>query len=345
MRNPFLNSAVETCIDLAFPSLTRAEGSLEPLARLSMIRILAKDTGEDLGGLLDASLLEAERAEAHRRERLVTQHAGQPGRLARRRAGRTEEREESLRLAVARIERDRRFQMPHGVVDVAQPPLDLRGQAMALHVLWARLENRLELGLGRGQLAVGYQRLGQDEPRRRVVREAREPIPAQRHRVARPPGLSIEIGELREGKGGGIPRQPLLLPADGADDRLVVPGHPRPVIRSATFRCQPCLDRHDVRDVMAARTSAGGTSKTRRNSPIWGASTKGMRPSFPFLSRLIAVTTGSTSIDGARTGSPSVFSMRSCLAVVSSSAMPSRRARRASATIPRDTASPWVYCA
>src|SRR5262249_37146221 len=148
MRNPFLNSAVETCIDLAFPSLTRAEGSLEPLARLSMIRILAKDTGEDLGGLLDASLLEAERAEAHRRERLVTHRRGPPGRLARGGAGPGGGGEASLRPAVPGIGRDRRFQMPHGVVDVAQPPLDLRGQAMALHVLWARLENRLELGLG-----------------------------------------------------------------------------------------------------------------------------------------------------------------------------------------------------
>ena len=44
-----------------------------------MIRILAKDPGEDLRGFLDTSLLEAQRAEAHRCECLVTQHAGEPG--------------------------------------------------------------------------------------------------------------------------------------------------------------------------------------------------------------------------------------------------------------------------
>ena len=67
---------------------------------------------------------------------------------------------------------------------------------------------------------------------------------------------------------------------------------------------------------MAERTSATGTSYTRRNAPILGASTKGTRPSFAFLSQAIAPTTGSTSIAAARTGSPSASSRRSCRATV-----------------------------
>ena len=44
-----------------------------------MIRILSQNPGEDLRGLLDAALLEAERAEGDRRERIVAQYPGQAG--------------------------------------------------------------------------------------------------------------------------------------------------------------------------------------------------------------------------------------------------------------------------
>src|SRR2546425_325855 len=215
-----------------------------------MIRILSQNPGEDLRGLLDAALLEAEHAEGDRRERVVAQYPRQAGRLAGPRPRGAQQREQRLRLAVARIERDGRLQMRHSLVDVAEPTLDLRRQAVALGVLRAHLENGLELDLRRAELTVGHERLGQDEASRRVVRITREPIAAERHGVT--------------------------------------------------------------------------------------------RPSFAFLSRPIAETIGSTSIDGTRTGRPSVSSMRSCLVVVSSSAMPRRRARRASATIPRETASPWA---
>ena len=127
----------------------------------------------------------------------------EPGGLAGRRRRRAQQREQPLRLAVARIEGDGCFEVPHGLVDVAQPPLDLRRQAMTLNVLRTHLENRLELDLRWGELAVGHERLGQDQPSRRVVRIAREPVAAERDRVARPSGLAIEVGELREGEEAG----------------------------------------------------------------------------------------------------------------------------------------------
>jgi len=117
-----------------------------------------------------------------------------------------------------------------------------------------------QLDLGGGELTIGHERLGQDEASRRVLRIPREPVAAERHGVTRPSGLAIEVGQLREGEGSGIPRQPLLLSADGADDRLIFPGHPKRVIRSRSFRCQPCLRRHDAREAITARTSAVGTS-------------------------------------------------------------------------------------
>src|SRR6266849_7939373 len=132
-----------------------------------MIRVLSQNPGEYLRGFLDAALLEAESAEGDRRERVVAQDPRESGRVAGRRRGRAQQRELRVRLAVVRIEGDRRFQMPHRLVDVAQPPLDLRRQAMALDVLRAHLENGLELDLRRGELTVGDERLGQDETGRR----------------------------------------------------------------------------------------------------------------------------------------------------------------------------------
>src|SRR5215475_8747023 len=232
--------------------------------------------------------------------------------------------------------------MPDGVVDVAEAPVDLRGQAMALHVLRTHLEDGVQLDQRGGQLPVGSENLDQDEPGRGVVREARQPIAAERDNLADAAGLAVEIGELGEGQGSGIARQPLFLPADGPHDSLIVDGHPKAVIRSARLGCQSRHGRHDPSDVMTDRTSVIGTSYTRRNAPMRGASTKGIRPSFAFLSRDIAPTTGSTSIAPACTGSPSASRSRSCRAAVSASATPSRRARRASATMPSETASPWV---
>jgi len=52
--------------------LARAERRLEPIARLSMIRILSKNPREDLRGFLDATLLEAEGAERDGHKRVVT---------------------------------------------------------------------------------------------------------------------------------------------------------------------------------------------------------------------------------------------------------------------------------
>src|SRR3989304_3349409 len=79
IRNPFRNSAVETCIvSLAFPSLAGAERQLQALAGCAVVGVLPEDARERLRGLLEAGLLEAERAERDRRERVVREHAPQP---------------------------------------------------------------------------------------------------------------------------------------------------------------------------------------------------------------------------------------------------------------------------
>src|SRR4029453_4523256 len=125
-------------------------------------------------------------------------------------------------------------------------------------------------------------------------------------------------------QGSGMRAQPLFLPGDGLHDGLIVDGHPKAVIRSARLGCQSRHGRHDPSDVMTDRTSVIGTSYTRRNAPIRGASTKGIRPSFAFLSRDIAPTTGSMSIAPARTGSPSASRSFSCRETVSSLGAPGR---------------------
>src|SRR5437773_2024744 len=91
-----------------------------------------------------------------------------------------------------------------------------------------------------------------------------------------------------------------------------------------------------------ARTRSHGTSYWSWNAPILGASTKGTRPSRAFLSRVIAARTRSASIAGARTGRPRAARSRSWRRTVCCDATPSRSARRASATMPRATASPWA---
>ena len=93
--------------------------------------------------------------------------------------------------------------------------MDLRRQAVALHVLGARVEDGVQLDQRGGKLLVGGEGLGQDEPGGGVVRVARQPVAAQRDGVACAAGLAVEIGQLGEGEGGGIARQPLFLPADG----------------------------------------------------------------------------------------------------------------------------------
>ena len=65
-------------------------------------------------------LLEAERAEGDRRERVVAQDPAEAGGLAGRRRGRPQQREQRARFAVAGIERGRRFQVRHRVVDMAE---------------------------------------------------------------------------------------------------------------------------------------------------------------------------------------------------------------------------------
>src|SRR4030095_1919792 len=104
--------------------------------------------------------------------------------------------------------------MSHGVLDVTETSMNLRGQAVALDVFRAQLEDRIELDQRGGKLLVGRECLGENEPRCGVVRVAGEPVTTQRDGVAATSCLAVEIGELGEGEGRGIPRQPLLLPAD-----------------------------------------------------------------------------------------------------------------------------------
>src|SRR3989441_10781206 len=85
-------------------------------------------------------------------------------------------------------------------VDVPQAALDLRREAVALEIVLVQLEDRPDLCERRVEGALGREGLGEDEARRRVVRVPGETVPAERHGFACPPGLSVEVGELRKGE-------------------------------------------------------------------------------------------------------------------------------------------------
>src|SRR3989338_5398464 len=99
IRNPFRNSAVETCIvSLAFPSLAGAERQLQALAGCAVVGVLPEDARERLRGLLEAGLREAERPDRARRERVASEPAPAPARVARGRRRRAQEPEQRARL-------------------------------------------------------------------------------------------------------------------------------------------------------------------------------------------------------------------------------------------------------
>src|SRR5262247_1658232 len=70
--SPFLNSAVETCIELwPFPSLSlHPKRRVEPFSRDRVARIPPKEAHEDLGGLVHQALREANPAARERHERV-----------------------------------------------------------------------------------------------------------------------------------------------------------------------------------------------------------------------------------------------------------------------------------
>src|SRR5688572_27798202 len=100
--------------------------------------------------------------------------------------------------------------------------MDFGGQTVTLYVLRAGLENRLQLGQGPVVIPLGEQGLGQDEPRRRVVWPALQPLATEPDGVGGAPRLAVEVGELSEGQRLRIARQPLLVTADGVRERPIV---------------------------------------------------------------------------------------------------------------------------
>jgi len=71
-------------------------------------------------------------------------------------------------------------------------------------------------------LSLGQQGLGEDQAGRRVVRPAPQALPAGGHGLTGPSGLAVEIGQLGEGQGIGVPRHPLLVPPDRVDEAPLV---------------------------------------------------------------------------------------------------------------------------
>src|SRR4029453_17216132 len=118
------------------------------------------------------------------------------------------------RLPIAGIHADDLFEVRHRRIEAAGATVHLGRQTMALYVLRGRLQNCVDLGQRRLQLPVGEQALGQDEPGRRVVGPPLETVATEVDGGRGPAGLAIEVGELGEGKGIGIAREPLLVPAD-----------------------------------------------------------------------------------------------------------------------------------
>jgi len=74
--SPFLNSAVDTCMRSTFPFLGLGpERLVQALADPGIARVLLHEAQEDLRCLVGQALLEAQGAEAHRRERVVLEDA------------------------------------------------------------------------------------------------------------------------------------------------------------------------------------------------------------------------------------------------------------------------------
>src|SRR6266496_4419490 len=174
--NPFLNSAVDTCMTLwPLPFLGLGPQRLfETVAGLGIARVLPCQAQEDLRRFVVEPLLEAEGAHARCRERIIRQCAAQRRAVARA-SFRCERLQQQTRLPVAGVELDHALEVQPRLGEPSGPAVHVGCHAMRLRVLGARLQYDAQLrqsGLG---VAVVQVRLGEDEARRRVVRKASKP--------------------------------------------------------------------------------------------------------------------------------------------------------------------------
>src|SRR5262245_52129282 len=214
--SPFLKSAVDTCIRLwSLSSLSLgAERLFEPGPGPLVVRVLPAQPKEDHGRVVREPLLETERAHARGDERLVGQETSEGG--ARVRAAlRSQGLQHQARLAVGCVELDHMLEMLPRLLPPSGLPVNLRGHPVRLRVPWTGLQNDGELGQGRFRVGVVQMRLGEDQPRRRVVLEARQPLPAQVDRLSRAPHLAVGVGQRGEGQRGWIPHEAFLVSLDG----------------------------------------------------------------------------------------------------------------------------------
>ena len=201
----------------------------------------------------------------------VSSARSRPGRRLPGTAPRARARQQRARLAVAGIESPppapdapapRRAGRPGGG---ARRPDDAPCASLGLVSRIAR-----DLGQRGVVLAVVEQGLGQDQPRRRVVRNQRR---APRGRVAmaspRPAGLAVEIGQRGEGQRVGIPRQPLLVAPDGAVDEVLGarPDRSRTAAPSPTLYVSSCRTATGAArrgELRASRTAARHVEDDRK---------------------------------------------------------------------------------
>src|SRR3989442_3350662 len=114
--SPFLNSAVDTCMRSTFPFLGLGpERLVQALADPGIARVLLHEAQEDLRCLVGETLLEAQGAEAHRRERAVVDDATD-GRALARATARLEGLPGDARLAIAPLGLDHALELPPGPV-------------------------------------------------------------------------------------------------------------------------------------------------------------------------------------------------------------------------------------
>src|SRR5712692_6076920 len=214
--SPFLNSAVDTCMRSTFPFLGLGpERLVQALADPGIARVLLHEAQEDLRRLVGEPLLEAEGAEAHGRERVVLEDAAE-GRALAGATARLKRLQGEPRLAVPRLELDHALEMLPGLVPPTGLAMDIRGEAMGLGVLRARFQDADELSERLFRIARVEICPGQDEARRRVLREADEALLAEPDGLSRPADFAIGVGKRGKGQPSWVFGEPLFVATDCA---------------------------------------------------------------------------------------------------------------------------------
>src|SRR3984893_4655606 len=214
--SPFLNSAVDTCMRSTFPFLGLGpERLVQALAGPGIARVLLHEAQEDLRRLVGEALLEAQGAEAHRRERVILEDAAK-GRALTRAAARLQGLQGEPRLAVARLELDHALEMLPGLVPPTGLAMDVRGETMGLRVLRARLEDADELSERLFPVALVEIGARQDEARCRVLRETDEALLTEPDGLARPADLAIRVGQRGKGESSRVFGEAFFVATDCA---------------------------------------------------------------------------------------------------------------------------------